>query len=72
MKSKTQHVEGGGVNPRVHGRLNEQMRFEKKHKFQKDIQIQLGKPKQKETLMKSKARHVDGGGTNPQFETTRI
>ena len=45
MNSNTQLVEGGGVNPRVHGRFNEQMRFEKNRKFNKYIQIQIGKPK---------------------------
>ena len=35
-------------------------------RFQKDIQIQIGKPKQRETPMKSNTRHVDGGGGNPR------
>ena len=65
MKSKTQHVEGGGVNPRVHGRLNGNMRFEKHRKFKKDIQIQICKPKQRGKPLKSKTLHVDGGGQNP-------
>ena len=42
-------------------------RFEKNHRFNKDIQIQICKPKQRETLMKSKTRHVDGGGGKPRF-----
>ena len=45
MKSKTRHVDGGGRNPRVHGEFVENMRFKKKHRFTKDIQIQIEKPK---------------------------
>ena len=41
-------------------------RFEKHLTFKKDIQIQIGKPTQRETLMKSKTRHFDGGGRNPR------
>ena len=41
-------------------------RFEKHRRFQKDIQIQMGKPKYRETPMKSKTRHVDGGSGNPR------
>ena len=62
MESKTRHVHGGASNPRVHGELMQNIRFKKKHRFTKDIQIQIDKPKQRETPMKSKARHVDGGG----------
>ena len=41
-------------------------RFEKHRRFQKDIQAQIGKPQQWETITKSKTRHVDGGGRNPR------
>ena len=42
-------------------------RFEKNRRFNKDILIQIGKPKYRETPMKSKARHVDGGSGNAHF-----
>ena len=42
------------------------MRFEQKQRFTKDIQIQIGKPKYRETPMKSKTRHVHGGGSDPR------
>ena len=42
------------------------IRFEKNRRFKKDIQIQVGKPKHRETPMKSKTGHVDGGGGNPR------
>ena len=34
--------------------------------FKKEIQINIGKPNEGETIMKSKARHVDDGGGNPR------
>ena len=33
MTLKTQHVEGGGGNPRIHGIMNEQMTFAENRKF---------------------------------------
>ena len=33
--------------------------------IEKDINIQICKPKSRETLMKPKTRHADGGGSNP-------
>ena len=65
MKSKTRHVEGEGKNPRVHGRIHENMRFTTHRRFKKDIQIQTCKPKSTETVMNAKTRHVDGGGRTP-------
>ena len=42
------------------------MEFEKQtRRFNKDIQIQIDKPKYKEPFIKSKARHIDGGGRTP-------
>ena len=42
------------------------IRFAKqKKRFTKDIQIQICKPKSKETPMKSNTRHADGEGSNP-------
>ena len=63
MKSKTRHVDGGGKNPRVHWEIQLQMRFKKNRRCKKDIQIQIDKPKSKETPMKFKTRHVHGGGS---------
>ena len=48
------------------GELMANMRFKKKHRFTKDIQIQIDKPTYRETPVKSKTRHVDGGGSNPR------
>ena len=62
MKSQTRHVHGGGSKPRVHGGMNGNMRFKNKRRFTTKMQIQIGKPKQRQTPMKSKTRHVDGGG----------
>ena len=53
-------------------KISGNMRVEKNRKFQKDTQIQIYKPKYRETPMKSKTRHVEGRGMNPQFETSRI
>ena len=50
------------------GELVEQMRYVTNRQFKKDIQMQIGKPKWRETHMKSKTRHVDGEGENPQVE----
>ena len=61
MKSKTRHVEDGGKNPRVHGTISENMSFKTNRRFKTDIQIQILKPKQRETPMTSKPRHIDGG-----------
>ena len=45
-------------------------RFETNRRFKKDIQIQIGKPKQSETFMKSKTRHVYDGCWNPRVHDT--
>ena len=50
------------------GGFMEKMRFENNRRFKKDIQIQIDKPKYRETPTQSKTRHVDGGGRKPQFE----
>ena len=68
MTSKTRHVDGGGGNPRFDWNVLETMRFVQHREFRKDIQIQIDKPKYRETHMKSKTRHIDGGGGNTQFE----
>ena len=57
----------------INGKRMENIRFEKKkRRFTKDIQIQMCKPKSRETLMTSTSQHVDGGSRNPQFEAPRI
>ena len=72
MKSKTRHADGGGSNLLFMRKSMEQMRCEKNRRFNKNTQIQIDQPKQRETPMQSKTRHVDGGVKNPQFETSRI
>ena len=53
-------------------KISSNMRFEKHRRFKEDTQIQIYKPKQRETPMKSKTRHGDGGGWKSQFEASRI
>ena len=58
MKSQTRHIDGGGRIPRVHEEISGTMKCPKNRRFQKGTQINIYKPKYRETLMKSKIRHL--------------
>ena len=56
------------LNPQQN--LNHPVELKTESRFKKDIQIQIGKPKSKETPMISNIRHDDGGNGNPRFHDT--